>query len=114
VGYQYITFSEKCPHFLGAKHDFSFLDSPQFPKDVRLFRVDYKPSEGILLRLIIESESYPNRPLDEVLNSPGPCVFENLMTVRLQNGSNLQLCSYKDLPDIAATPAGMIRYARLL
>lgn len=118
--YQYISFSDRVVTAVG--HNFSFLDSEQFPKDVRIVRVDYKPSEGVSLRLVIESASYEDRPLEEILAGPGLTVTSHVRTLNTEIGV-VQICSYNPVPrwselqplpeDPALAAYPFIRYANV-
>jgi hypothetical protein len=110
--YQYVSFSHKIME-AGVGHDFSFLDSDQFPNDVRIVRVDYNPSPTCGVRLIIESQSYPDLPLDEVLNQDGITLTQYCWVDKLENGTAVQFMSYNPITQLTPVPSESIVFATL-
>lgn len=106
MGYEYVSFSNQVKEYVG--HDFSFLESEQFPADVKIRRVDYDPAPFIALRIVLESASY-TKTMEEALASHGltiTCYSRRLLT---ENGKAVQFTDYNPIPE-NFYPEGIVEF----
>lgn len=107
MGYEYISFSNAVIKNVG--HDFSFLDSDQFPADVKIRRVDYNPGPNVALRVVIESASY-TKTIEEALEGSGLTIMCYCYAV-LMEGKAVQFMDYNPIPE-DFWPTGTERFGK--
>lgn len=96
MGYEYVSFSDAVSEQVG--HDFTFLESEQFPVDVKIRRVDYNPSRYIALRIVIESASY-TKTMEEALAGPGLTITCYARSASMCDGKTVQFFDYNPIPE---------------
>lgn len=96
MGYEYISFSDAVKEHVG--HDFTFLDSEQFPADVKIRRVDYDPAPHCGLRVVIESASYA-KTMEEALSGPGLIITCYSRSAKTEEGRTILFFDYNPIPE---------------
>jgi hypothetical protein len=108
MGYEYVSFSNAVIGSIG--HDFSFLESEQFPADVKIRRVDYNSTSYCALRIVIESASY-TKTMEEALAGSGLTIICYTRQITTEDGKVVQFMDYNSIPD-DFWPTGTVEFGQ--